>query len=395
MPVFDSFYIAWKYVLFNKFKSVVLVTCITLIAFLPLSLELLLKESEKQLMARAASTPLLTGAKGSSLDLVMNSLYFDDEIPEPVTMSEVQYVNETQLAMPIPLYVRFKARGYPVVGTTLDYFDFRSLKIASGNFLTLLGESVLGATVAEQLGLKPGDSLISSPENLFDLAGVYPLKMKVAGILEKSNTADDRAVFVDLKTAWIIQGLGHGHEDLSKIRDATVILERTDTNVAANAKLEHYNEITKDNMDSFHFHGDLGAFPITALIAVPFDTKSETLLRGRYLTRQASIQILKPKDVIDGLLENIFKIKSLIDGVILLVGSATVLAIILVFALSLRIRKREIATIFKLGCRRMTIARLMAAEICIIVLTSAVFCGGLVSLVDHFANDLVRILVIR
>ncbi len=393
--MFDSFYIAWKYVLFNKFKSVVLVTCITLIAFLPLSLELLLKESEKQLMARAASTPLLAGAKGSSLDLVMNSLYFGDEIPEPVTMSEVQYVNETQLAMPIPIYVRFKARGYPVVGTTLDYFDYRSLKIASGNFLTLLGESVLGATVAEQLGLKPGDSLISSPENLFDLAGVYPLKMKVAGILEKSNSADDRAVFVDLKTAWIIQGLGHGHKDLSKTRDATVILERTDTNVAANAKLEHYNEITKDNMDSFHFHGDLGAFPITALIAVPFDTKSETLLRGRYLTRQASIQILKPKDVIDGLLENIFKIKSLMDGVILLVGSATVLAIILVFALSLRIRKREIATIFKLGCRRMTIARLMAAEICIIVLTSAVFCGVLVCLVDHFANDLVRTLVIR
>ena len=174
-----------------------------------------------------------------------------------------------------------------------------------------------------------------------------------------------------------------------------MILERTDTNVAANAKLDHYNEITKDNIDSFHFHGDLGAYPITALIAVPFETKSETLLRGRYLTRQASIQILKPKEVIDGLLENIFKIKSVMDGVILLVGSATVLAIILVFALSLRIRKREIATVFKLGCRRMTITRLMAAEICIIVLTSAVFCGGMVSFVDYFSNDLVRTLIIR
>jgi len=61
MAVIDSFYIAWKYVLFNKFKSVILVTCITLIAFLPLSLELLLNESEKQLMARAVSTPLLAG----------------------------------------------------------------------------------------------------------------------------------------------------------------------------------------------------------------------------------------------------------------------------------------------------------------------------------------------
>jgi len=393
--VFDSFYIAWKYVLFNKFKSVILVTCITLIALLPLSLELLLNESEKQLMARAESTPLLVGAKGSALDLAMNSLYFDDEIPELVAMDEVNYVNETQLAMPIPLYVRFKARGYPVVGTTLDYFDYRKLEIASGNSLAILGECVLGATVADQLGLKPGDSLISSPENLFDLAGVYPLKMKVAGILQKSNTADDRAVFVDLKTAWIIQGLGHGHEDLEKTKDPTVILERSDSKVMANAKLEHYTEITQTNLDSFHFHGNTGVYPITALIALPFDTKSETLLRGRYLTRKTSSQILKPTKVIDGLLENIFKIKNLIDSVILFVGSATVLTIILIFALSLRIRQNEIITIFKLGCRRMTIVRLMGAEICIIILTSGLFCGGLVALVDHFADDLVRTLVIR
>ncbi len=393
--MFDSLYIAWKYVRFNKFKSVILVTCITLIALLPLSLELLLNESEKQLMARAKSTPLLVGAKGSALDLAMNSLYFDDEIPELVAMDEVNYVNETQLAMPIPLYVRFKARGYPVVGTTLDYFDYRNLELASGNSLAILGECVLGATVADQLGLKPGDSLISSPENLFDLAGVYPLKMKVAGILQKSNTADDRAVFVDLKTAWIIQGLGHGHKDLKKNKDPTVILKRTDTNVAANAKLDHYNEITRNNLDSFHFHGNLGTYPITGLIAVPLDTKSGTLLRGRYLTRKTSNQILKPTEVIEGLLENIFKIKNLIDSVILFVGSATVLAIILVFALSLRIRQNEILTIFKLGCRRMTIARLMAAEICIIVLTSGFFCGGLVALIDYFADDLVRTLVIR
>ena len=393
--MFDSFYIAWKYVRFNKFKSVILVTCITLIALLPLSLELLLNESEKQLMARAKSTPLLVGAKGSALDLAMNSLYFDDEIPELVAMDEVNYVNETQLAMPIPLYVRFKARGYPVVGTNMDYFDYRNLEIASGNFLTILGECVLGATVADQLGLKPGDSLISSPENLFDLAGVYPLKMKVAGILQKSNTADDRAVFVDLKTAWIIQGLGHGHEDLEKTKDPTVILERSDSRVMANAKLQHYTEITKTNLDSFHFHGNLGTYPITGLIAVSLDTKSGTLLRGRYLTRKTSNQILKPSEVIDGLLKNIFKIKNLIDSVILFVGSATVLAIILVFALSLRIRQNEILTIFKLGCRRMTIARLMGAEICIIVLTSGLFCGGLVALIDYFADDFVRTLVIR
>ncbi len=68
---------------------------------------------------------------------------------------------------------------------------------------------------------------------------------------------------------------------------------------------------------------------------------------------------------------------------------------ILVFALSLRLRQREINTIFKLGCNRMTIARLLGAEILIIVLMSGVLCGVMVFLVNQFSNDLVRMLFIR
>ena len=80
----DSLYIAWRYVSFNWARTLTLVACVTLIAVLPLSLELLLEESERQLMSRAVSTPLVIGAKGSSLDLVMNSLYFSDEAPEMI-----------------------------------------------------------------------------------------------------------------------------------------------------------------------------------------------------------------------------------------------------------------------------------------------------------------------
>ena len=78
----DSLYIAWKYLTHNKARTATLVACITLIAVLPVSLELLLQESERQLLSRAESTPLAMGAKGSALDLVMNTLYFADEIPE-------------------------------------------------------------------------------------------------------------------------------------------------------------------------------------------------------------------------------------------------------------------------------------------------------------------------
>ncbi len=391
----DSLYIAWKYISFNKIKTATLVACVTLISFLPLALQLLLAESERQLMSRAVSTPLVVGAKGSSLDLVMSTLYFGDEVPEIITMQVSERVDDTDLALPIPVYARFKARGNPIVSTTLDYFDFRHLKIAQGRQLAVLGDCVLGARVAASLNLKPGDSLVSSPESLFDLAGVYPLKMKVSGILAKSHTSDDLAVFVDLKTAWIIQGLGHGHQDVTRIKDPTLIYKRTDSNVAATAKLFHYTEITKDNIDSFHFHGDLGGYPITAVVAVPYDTKSGTILRGRYLKKEETQQIAKPEEVIDGLLQNIFRIKNVLDAVISVVALATILAIVLVLALSLRLRQREIQTIFKLGCSRMTIVRLIAAEILIIASISGLLCTAMVMSVDYFANDLVRLLFIR
>ena len=394
----DSFYIAWRYLGFNKARTLTVVTCATLIAFLPLALELLLNESERQLVSRAEATPLLVGAKGSALDLVMNSLYFGDTVPELISMDAVDRVAESELALPIPLYVRFKARGFPIVGTTIDYFDFRGLDIAAGRPLAVLGECVLGARVAEELELGPGDSLLSSPETVFDLAGIYPLKMRVAGVLAESHGPDDLAVFVDVKTTWVIQGLVHGHADLKDVTDPTLVMQRSDGNVTATAKVLQFTEITPENLDSFHFHGDPAGYPITGVIALPQDDKAGAILRGRYIgsgPANENQQIEVPGKVVGELLDTIFRIKSILDAVILVVGIATLLALTLVFALSLRLRQREVQTIFKLGCSRSTIARLMGAEIAIILLVSGALTALLLALVAHFDEPLVRALFVR
>ena len=390
----NTFYIAWKYIKYNKKKSFILVCCITIIAALPLALEVLLNESERQLALRAESSPLLIGAKGSALDLVMNSLYFGDEVPETITMAATEQVMDTGLAAPVPLYVRFKSRGFPIVGTTVDYFDFRGLEFEQGDMFTMLGQCIIGAEVARDLALKPGDYIVSSPETLFDIAGTYPLKMKITGVLAPTHSADDLAIFVDIQTAWVIQGLGHGHKDVTRTTDSSVILKKEAGNVTANAKLMQYAEITEDNIDSFHLHGDAINFPLTAVLALPYDEKAGTILQGRYLEKEMPYQIVRPKEVIDTLMANIFKIRNVLDAVILLVGSATLLALVLVFSLSLRLREREIDVIFKLVCSRATIARLLSAELFIIIVMSAVVCGVLLGLVQYYDQMLVRSLFI-
>jgi putative ABC transport system permease protein len=390
----DSFYLAWKYLGFNRLRSSILVACITLIATLPLALELIMNESERQLLSRAQVTPMLLGAKGSALDLVMNSLYFADEVPETIPMSAVDDVMQTGLAAAIPLYVRFKARGFPIVATTLDYFDFRQLELAQGYPFAVLGDCVIGSAVADKLGLQAGDNLLSSPQTVFNIAGVYPLKMKVTGVLSATHSADDLAVLVDIQTAMVIQGLAHGHEDLARSTDPTVIIERNETSVKANAKLVEFNEITADNIDSFHPHGDAAEFPITGIIALPYDDKSGTLLRGRYLESSAPLQVVRPGEVIDTLIDNIFRIRNVLDAVILLVGIATLLALLLVFALSLKLRQREMDTNFRLGCSRATIVRLMLSEVVIIAAISASLCTLSLMIVAQYAQPIVRALFV-
>jgi putative ABC transport system permease protein len=246
--------------------------------------------------------------------------------------------------------------------------------------------------VAEELGLAVDSFIISSPESLFDIAGVYPLKMKITGVLAPTYTSDDLGIFTDLKTCWVIEGLGHGHQDLQQINDPTLIYSRSDSVVTATAKLFHYNEITGKNLESFHFHGDMSGYPITAVLVFPNDEKSGTILMGRYLSDEAQYQILKPTEVIDGLLQNIFRIRNVLDAVIAIVGITTLLAMILVFALSLRLRQKEIQTIFKLGCSRGTIARLLIAEISFIILISLVLTGALAILLNQTASGLVRVI---
>ncbi len=389
----DSLYVAWKYVQFNKLKTGILVSCIALITFLPLCLRTLVAESEAQLMDRAEHTPLVIGAKGSALDLVMSSLYFSAQQPEPVSMVAARAVDETGLALAIPLYTRFEARGAPVVGTTLDYFDFRGLRLRMGREMAVLGECVIGASLAERVEIGVGDTLVSTPENLFDLAGAYPLEMKVVGVLERMHSPDDLAAFVDVKTAWIMAGLGHGHEDLAETKDASVILKRDGGAVTANAKLREFTVITDSNLDSFHFHGDPSAYPLTAVIAIPKSEKARVILMGRFEDAAAVQQVARPAAVIEALLDDLFKIERLVEAGFLLVGVATLLAIVLVFVLSLRLRQREIETIFKLGCSRMMIGELMAAEIGIILLLAGALTTAALWLVSAWGSSAVRVLI--
>ena len=96
---------------------------------------------------------------------------------------------------------------------------------------------------------------------------------------------------------------------------------------------------------------------------MPKDEKSATLLRGRYQGPEATVQILAARSVVEELLGLVFRIKRFFDANAALVGVATGLFLLLVVLLSLRLRRPEMETLFRLGCARGLIAKLVAAEL--------------------------------
>lgn len=390
----STLYLAWRYLAYHRIKTSILVASITLIVYLPVGLRVLVDQSADQLMSRAASTPLLAGARGSPLELVLNSLYFESQAPEPTRYEQVTRVEESGLAEPIPLYVRFRTRDVPIVGTTIEYFEFRSLRVASGRELAMLGECVVGHEVARTLGLAPGSALVSQAENVFDLAGVYPLKMHVVGVLAPSHTADDFAVFVDLRTTWIIEGLGHGHQDLADPEAASGVLTRDGRKIVANASVVQYNEIDASNVDSFHFHGDRAEYPITAVITIPRDERSGVILMGRYQSSDDVCQMVRPDGVMKELLATVLTVESYVVAAFLVVGLSTVATAALVFLLSLRLRRREIETMVKIGGSRSRISSVLAAEILLVLVSSVVLGGALTALTSWCGSAAIRAFLI-
>lgn len=390
----DSLYLAWRYLVYHRIKTVVLVCAITLIVYVPVGLNILVNQSAKTLHARAQTTPLLIGAKGSPLELVLNSLYYESDVPPAMQHAEVTRIEQSGLASAIPLYTRFRTRHSPIVGTSHDYFTFRGLEIGEGRHVEMLGDCVLGSHAARKASAAVGDSVMSQPENVFDLAGVYPLKMHVVGVLKPTGTPDDHAVFVSVKTTWVIQGLGHGHVNVDRSGEPTESQGEDGDRTATHASVMKYNEITRDNVASFHFHGDPDSFPITAAIALPSDAKSSALLQGRYLGDDELVQIVRPAPVMLELLETVITVQRYLTLAAAVIGVATLATMTLVFMLAIQLRRREIETMMKIGASRWRVVSCIATEIFAVLATGMLLASGLSLATSWFASEAAQLLIL-
>ena len=167
---------------------------------------------------------MIVGAKGSPLQLVLNSVYLISKPIENISWDFYQqflpaaerpdgvdgtFAASTKTAVPICMGDYY--RGFRVIGTNTAYFD--RLTIGDGRpFAFSAGRNfrndeffggVLGATVAAKLGLKPGDPF--APTHGADDGKVHD-PFTVTGVLARTDTPVDRGVFVNMEGFYLQDG---------------------------------------------------------------------------------------------------------------------------------------------------------------------------------------------
>jgi putative ABC transport system permease protein len=185
---------------------------------------------------------MIVGAKGSPLQLVLNSVYLISKPIENISWDFYQqflpaaerpdgvdgtFAASTKTAVPICMGDYF--RGFRVIGTNAAYFD--RLTIGDGRPFAFAGGrnfrndeffgGVLGATVAAKLGLKPGDPF--APTHGADDGKVHD-PFTVTGVLARTDTPVDRGVFVNMEGFYLQDGHAkpvEGEEESGKDADGS------------------------------------------------------------------------------------------------------------------------------------------------------------------------------
>jgi putative ABC transport system permease protein len=379
---------AWK-------RSALLALVVGLSLGVPVAISTLLDTASSDMRTRGAIAPLVLGAKGSESDLVFGALFFATRAPDGLAMRDLARVEAREgiasregssplsspLASAVPFALGATARKVPVVGTTIDYFDRRGLAPARGAMFATISDCVVGADAARALDLAPGAKLFTDPESLSSLAGVFPLELRVVGVLPRTGSPDDGVLFVDLPTMWTIRGLGHRHDDPAEAnaRAPGALMAQDGANAIAGEALKIERGASDAPAPDFHFHGSSDEFPIDAALVFPRDAKAQAMLLGRFTGSDERLQLVRPDQFIERVLDRIFGVGRVLGAVAAAAALFVALVAATAFALSIRLRADELALMKRLGASRARVASFLAVE-AVFLLVAAVAIAGAVAL---------------
>lgn len=206
-------HIAWSYLWDRKFTTCLTIMSVALGVGLITAVLTLREETRKRFEEEGQSFDLVVGSPGSGLQLVLSTVYYMDMPYYPIPWSYYENIKarEDEVKAAFPVAMGDSYSGQRIVGTTRAMLDFDwgeatyvPFKLAKGRFFDAPLEAVVGALAAKITGLKIGDSFVGGHGMTEHEEHPYT----VVGILQRSGTPSDRAIFCDIQSIWN----AHAHE---------------------------------------------------------------------------------------------------------------------------------------------------------------------------------------
>jgi len=179
---------------------------VILAATLLLSVERIRQAARDSFAQSVSGSDLVVGARTSPVQLVLYSVFRLGEATNNLDWASYRKIAaDPAIAWSVPLSLGDSHRGYPVLGTTPEYFvhfhygDRQQLVFADGVAFAGIFDAVLGADVAGRLGYRVGDNITLSHGD-GGLPGMEhdDKPFTVVGILAPTGTPVDRTVHVGL-----------------------------------------------------------------------------------------------------------------------------------------------------------------------------------------------------
>ncbi|MCC7125701.1 MAG: ABC transporter permease [Acidobacteria bacterium] len=153
------------------------------------------------------------GARGSQLQLVLNTVFHLETSPGNIPWSMYQAMQQdagVDLAVPYALGDNYQ--GYRIVGTTPELFTRfpgeQGIRMSNGGrvFAADSREAVVGAVVAARTGLRVGQTFHPGHGIAFAEERDHEDEYTVVGILEATNSPMDRVVWIPIDGVYRMSG---------------------------------------------------------------------------------------------------------------------------------------------------------------------------------------------
>ncbi len=349
--------IAIKSARFRRTSLLLTVFTIAISVTLLVGVDKIRKESRSSFVDTVSQTDLIVGARSSPTNLLLYSVFRIGDATNNVSWETYQAIAaQDDVAWTVPISLGDSHRGFRVMGTTTDYFNFyqysdeRSLVVEEGERFDDVFETVLGADVATDLGYDVGEEIILAHGIVSaDFALHDDKPFTVVGILERTGTPVDRTVHVSL------EGIEAIHVDWQGGSRSPVTLDAEQTRQL-----------------------DLTPTSITAFM-VGLENRGETFRVQRQINEFASepLSAILPGATLAEFWRTISTIEQVlfvISGFVLVVGLLGMLTTILS---TLNERRREIAVLRSIGARASHVISLIMLETLMVVVAGCVAGVGL------------------